>query len=213
MWNNHLKRLAFLIALVLFQGCQTMQQNVPDEKAASTQQAPAEVEKTDVQSRPADDLFQQAISFARADKSDDAIAHFQKLIELEATYAKAYTNLGLLFLHQEKYEAAEKALLTAIDQDKNDAIAYNHLAIIERQRGNFEKSKNLYLKAIDADPKYAKAYLNLGILLDIYLQDLNAALVQYKTYQELTENSDKTVAKWVLDIQRRITAKSKKADG
>ncbi len=99
---------------------------------------------------------------------------------------------------------AKKALERAIEQDKSDAIAYNHLAIIQRGNGDFKQARENYRKAIDADPDYANAYLNLAILLDIYLQDLPAALTNYEEFQRLKGEKNDSIEKWVIDLKRRI---------
>ena len=83
-------------------------------------------------------------------------------------------------------------------------MAYNHLGIITRMQGEFQKARHSYETAINIDSEYASAYLNLGILFDIYLQDLKQALAQYEKFQTLTNNEDKTVAGWIVDIKRRL---------
>ncbi len=157
-----------------------------------------------------EDLYQRAIHSARSEKNEEAISLFSQITELDEGYRNASTNLGLLFLRGEKIDAAKTAFLQAIDRDKDNAIAYNHLAIIERRQGSFKQSREYYEKAIHAEPEYANAYLNFGILQDIYLQELPQAMENYKTYQTLTNNSDESVEKWILDIQRRIEADRKK---
>jgi len=217
MLSKRLKALLLSAGFSLLFGCQTLPEVEPLTQDITTEQSAdqslSQTEPQTLTTSPADDLYQSALKSARDGKTDAAITQFQQLIQLDSVYSHAHTNLGLLLLQQDKSDNAHKALLTAIDQDKNDAIAYNHLAIIERQQGNFKQSRLYYLEAIEADPDYAIAYLNLGILMDLYLQDLKAALKQYKTYQKLTNDSDETVEKWLVDIQRRIDAGNKKSEG
>ncbi len=115
-----------------------------------------------------------------------------------------FTNLGLAYFKQQNYQQAKSSFERAISQNKNDVVAYNHLGILNRMRGEFEQSRQNYEKAISIDQEYAPAYLNLGILFDIYIQDIKQALAQYKKYQLLTNDEDKTVAGWIADIERRI---------
>jgi tetratricopeptide (TPR) repeat protein len=120
-----------------------------------------------------------------------------------------FTNLGLAYFKQKNYDNAELAFQQAIDSNPNDAIAYNHLGIIKRLQGEFDSARQTYQKAIQIDNRYASAYLNLGILYDIYLQDLEKALQQYKKYQALTSDESNSVGKWIVDIQRQLkTAKT-----
>ena len=115
-----------------------------------------------------------------------------------------FTNLGLAYFKQENYDNSELAFQQAIRLNPDDAIAYNHLGIIKRLQGRFEAARLTYQKAIRIDSEYAGAYLNLGILYDIYLQDLELALLQYKKYQALTEGANHSVDEWIIDIQRQL---------
>lgn len=115
-----------------------------------------------------------------------------------------FTNLGLAYFKLEKLELAEKAFAEALKRDDDDAVAHNHLGILLRQKGEFEKARQHYQQAIDSDSGYALAHLNLGILFDIYLQDLKKALQHYQRYQSLAAEENKTVAGWIVDIERRL---------
>lgn len=209
MWNRT-RLFGFIFFLIyVVSACQSTKAPPPVEQEPAPEiQTQAPVEQK--QSR-ADSLYELALWTAQAEQVEKAIEQFQLLINEFPEYPRAYTNLGLLLLQQDKLEPAKNALLRAIEQDNNDAIAYNHLAIIERKQGAFKKSRTYYESALDADPEYANAHLNLGILLDIYLQDLKTALKHYKSYQKLTGNKDKTVDKWIIDIQRRIESAAKKS--
>jgi lipoprotein NlpI len=57
---------------------------------------------------------------------------------------------------------------------------------------------------LDIDPNYAYAHLNYGILLDLYLGELENALAHYQKFQQLTPEEDKEVTKWIVDLERRI---------
>jgi Flp pilus assembly protein TadD len=93
-----------------------------------------------------------------------------------------------------------------------DAVAYNHLGVVLRQRGQFEQARQSYETAIRINAAYASAHLNLGILNDLYLQDLATALRHYQRYQVLTGDSDKQVAKWIIDLERRVQASKNTGD-
>lgn len=151
-------------------------------------------------------LHNQAITAAMQGETEQAVEHFKTLLEKNPFAKKVFTNLGLLYLKQKETALAKQAFLNAIEQDNKDAVAYNHLAVIQRQEGEFKQALFNYYKAINADPDYANAHLNLGILFDLYLQDLPKALEQYEQYQSMTHNKNEDVAKWIIDLQRRIDA-------
>jgi tetratricopeptide (TPR) repeat protein len=181
----------------LLSACQTTS---PDQKPAAETEVVEQVEEKD----PSVELFLQAISELKKDSLDNAIILLQKLVEIEPAFPKAYTNLGLAQLKQGKSEDAEKSLLQAVEGDDADAVALNHLGIILRERGEFEQAQDHYKRALGADDDYANAHLNYGILLDLYLQDQAAALEQYQRYQQLTGESNETVSKWIVDLQRQL---------
>ena len=135
---------------------------------------------------------------------DGAIAQLEILSQEASDLEYIFTNLGIAYFNQNKYEQAEVAFERAISLNKDDAVAYNHLGILTRMRGEFQKARQHYERAISIDDEYAAAHLNLGILFDIYIQDIKQALTQYEKYQTLTNNENKTVAGWIVDIKRRL---------
>ena len=148
--------------------------------------------------------YQVAIEHLKLDEVKAASQALETLSEKAPELDYIFTNLGLAYFKQKNYQQAEAAFERAISQNKNDAVAYNHLGIIIRMRGDFDKARKSYEKAISIDDEYASAHLNLGILFDIYLQNLGQALDRYNKFQALTNNEDKTVAGWIVDIERRL---------
>lgn len=203
MLNNR-----YLLMMMLLVTIQTACQSVPKVEPDSTTQSEAPTPEVAVKLDPAVELYELAISTARAGQTNESIDFFRQLIAIAPEYPHAHTNLGLLMLQQKQPQEAKAEFLTAIEQDKKDAIAYNHLAIIERQNGLFNEARSHYLEALQIDPDYANAHLNLGILLDIYLQQLDDALAHYQKFQALTDAKDETVTKWIADLERRIQKKA-----
>jgi tetratricopeptide (TPR) repeat protein len=152
--------------------------------------------------------YEAAVETLKAGATDAALDELQRLSEITPNQPRLFTNLGLAHYQLEQFDAAEQAFREAILRDSADAVAYNHLGILQRRKGQFEEALMAYQRAIEIDVKYAHAHLNLGILFDLYLQDLEKALQQYRVYQSLTDEQNKQVAGWILDIERRL-----KADG
>jgi tetratricopeptide (TPR) repeat protein len=80
-----------------------------------------------------------------------------------------------------------------------------------RRNGNFLEAEAAYLKAVTVSPDYALAHYNLGVLNELYLQRLEAALQHFETYQSLV-GEDKQVEKWIADLKRRVAAIQRTAD-
>ena len=85
-------------------------------------------------------------------------------------------------------------------------MVHNYLGLINRQAGDFQKAQEHYAQAILIDPAYSNAYRNLGILYDLYLGELHKALESYEQYQKLVDgqSKDQVVAKWIVDLKRRL---------
>ena len=162
------------------------------------------VEKNTQVTQKIPENYQSAVTAAKQGDIDQAITRLNSIIKTSPVFSPAYTNLGLQYLKNKQLKEAETTFKKAIELNSSDAVAYNHIAIIMRHRGDFSDALKMYRLAIESDPEYANAHLNLGILQDMYMHELPDALQQYMRYQELTNDKDKLVAKWIIDIERRI---------
>ena len=155
---------------------------------------------------PDQQSYQTALSILKQGEIIEAIQQLGPLSLKSPDLEYIFTNLGLAYFAQKEYDKAQQAFQQAIRQDERDAVAYNHIGVIYRIQGKFEDANQAYQSAIKNNSKYAQAHLNLGILYDIYLQDLKLAVEQYQKYQALTNDEDKSVANWIIDIERRLKA-------
>jgi Flp pilus assembly protein TadD len=197
MWKLFIKSVVVVVAFVLA-GCETL----PEKQSVAQPVMPAGAKAT----------YTRAISAVKAGQDKKAIQLFTGLTRDYPDFAASFTNLGLLYLKQEKLDEAEHAFKQAITINPADAIAYNHLGVVLRQRGQFDQARQAYKNAIRINAGYASAHLNLGILNDLYLQNLKIALQHYHRYQALTGDADKQVANWIVDLERRVKS-SKNAGG
>ena len=148
--------------------------------------------------------YTAAIAGLKSGATETALGELIRLSETAPDKPRLFTNLGLAHFQLQQFELAEQAFRRAIDYDSDDAVAHNHIGILQRRKGEFQNALKAYQKAIEIDEKYAHAHLNLGILFDLYLQDLEKALQQYRRYQELTSDENAQVAGWIVDIERRL---------
>jgi len=152
--------------------------------------------------------YQSGVTAFKAKKYRQAIKIFTAIIKQYPQSTLSHTNLGLIYLHQNKLKLADGHFSTSLELTPANPIADNHKGIIYRQQGEFDQALASYKLAIRIKPDYANAHLNLAILYDIYFQDVSLALQHYRHYQLLTKNTDKLVAKWIIDNERRLTAMS-----
>ena len=201
MWKPFSKTLVLIAAVAWLAACATAPGG--GDTAAKKSGGSAVPEKAKA-------AYERAIWSAKAGRDDEAIALFEKLTQDFPDMTLAYTNLGLQYLKAGKFPEAEQALQQAVTLDPANAVAFNHLGVALREQGKFRQALQAYQSAVQVRPDYAMAHLNLGILYDIYLQDLPLALEQYQTYQKLSDDNDKQVAKWIVDLERRLAARARK---
>lgn len=150
-------------------------------------------------------IFDQGVEALKNDDLKKAEKHFVYLIIRYPQYASPYANLSLIYERKGKIKEAQSVISRAIDLHPDNPKLRNQLALILRKRGFFEEAKDQYTQALKTDPSYAKAHLNLGILYDIYLRNMGAALYHYQKFLTLTpQEENKTVRLWVKDLQQRI---------
>ena len=150
------------------------------------------------------DDYRRALFALKTGKDEEALTLFNTLSKAHPDFAPSYINVGLIEIKRGNLHTAESALLHAATLAPQQPEIYNSLGVIYRRLGRFDDAKKEYLKALQLAPDYANAQLNLGILYDIYLNDLNAALVHYEKYQTITGGDNIVVAKWVIDVKQRI---------
>lgn len=148
--------------------------------------------------------FSQAIQALKEQRDGDALRLLTGLTRKYPNLAGPFTNLGLLYIRQDKLDKAREALLQATTIRPGDAVAFNELGVVYRKLGKFKQAQQAYQQALTLKPDYADAHLNIGILYDVYLNDLPRALAHYEKYQSLSGHPDKLVAKWIIDLKRRV---------
>ena len=150
--------------------------------------------------------YDRAVQALASGNYTEAELELEALVLEYPDFAGPYVNLAIIYMHDGRQADAEEALTRALELDPASAPANNQLGILRRQQGQFADAERAYEAAIAADPDYALAYLNLGVLLDLYLKRGADALASYERYQALRGSEDETVAKWIIDLRRRVGA-------
>jgi tetratricopeptide (TPR) repeat protein len=157
--------------------------------------------------------YRQAIAALKNGATAKALELLLRLSREAPDKPNVFTNLGLAYFQLRQAELAEQAFTQALARNADDAIAHNHLGILKRRKGQFQDALLEYQRAIEIDVEYARAHLNLGILFDLYLQDLEKALQQYRKYLDLTNEENAQVAGWIIDIERRLKSTTRQKQG
>jgi tetratricopeptide (TPR) repeat protein len=115
-------------------------------------------------------------------KYDEAVAKYQKAIQLDPTNARCYYAWGLALYRQEKYGDAVAKFQKAIELAPKAPFPYVALGAVLNDEKNYEEAVTKFQKAIALDAKNAASYNNWG-----------RALYHQKKYDEAAAKFQKTI--------------------
>jgi tetratricopeptide (TPR) repeat protein len=93
----------------------------------------------------------------------DALAAFQKVVQLRSDYADGYINLGLTTIQWEKYTEARPYLEKALALSAGNSRALYYMGLVERRAGNSEAEIADFEKVVEKYPMSIDARRELGI--------------------------------------------------
>ena len=93
---------------------------------------------------------------------EEAIAHFQKALEINPNYTIAHNNLGNALIRKGSVDEAIAHYQRALQITPDSAEAHNNLGGALLQKGNVDEAIAHYQKALQINPDYAGAHNNLG---------------------------------------------------
>jgi tetratricopeptide (TPR) repeat protein len=156
-------------------------------------------------------MFEQATAVMGSGDYLDAELRFKEFLLRYPDYPGAHVNLAIIHSNNGDDAAAQASIDAALALDPAHPAALNQQGMLFRKNGKFIEAEAAYLKAVTASPDYALAHYNLGVLNELYLQRLDAALQHFEQYQSLV-GEDKQVEKWIADLSRRIAANQRTAN-
>lgn len=110
------------------------------------------------------ELFARGVALEDDPNSiDDALASYQKVLQMTPDYAPAHINLGTLYYNQSNYELAEKHYRRAIECDPRYALAYFDLGNVLDETQRIDDAIVAYRTALQLAPTYADAHYNLAL--------------------------------------------------
>ena len=96
---------------------------------------------------------------------DEAIAHYQRAVEIKPNYAEAHLNLGALLAGRGELDAATDHYHKALEFKPDFADAHTNLGNVLARRGQVDEAVAEYRRALDIDPDFVLAHNNFGSLL------------------------------------------------
>lgn len=146
----------------------------------------------------------RALAAMRSENWLEAELELEQLSLEYPVYPGPYVNLALVYLKGGRRDDARDALERALALDPGHAAANTQLGILLREDGEFAAAEAAYRRALDANPDHGLAHYNLGVLLDLYLRRTAEALEHYEAYQASLAEPNETVARWIVDLRRRV---------
>jgi tetratricopeptide (TPR) repeat protein len=102
-----------------------------------------------------------------ARKYDAAIEVLRDNLRVQGATSRIYTELGLIYLAQNRNDLAEHVLDKALELDAKDPAAHNAVALLFLRQGKAQEAFNRFDQATSLDPEYVDARFNkASVLLD-----------------------------------------------
>jgi tetratricopeptide (TPR) repeat protein len=126
--------------------------------------------------------FNRALENYKQGQLDQALADYNKAIELDPKGAYAYYGRGNVYKNQGQLNQALAEYTKALQLDPTFAAAYFNRGLVYSDQGKLDQALPDFNLAIQLDPTFAVAYNNRGIVyykqgqLDLALADYNLAI-------------------------------------
>ena len=168
--------------------------------------APKQAANRATAERQAEMYFQQGLALEETGAPiEQAVASYEKAVELNPAAAGALVNLGTIYYRQHKYAEAERHYLRAVEVDSNYPLAHYNLGNLYDEQADLERAEQHYVTALRLNPSYADAHFNLALLAE-RKGDFLKAVRHWKSYLKLDGTGTwATIARKQLDKLREAT--------
>lgn len=113
--------------------------------------------------REAETFNNLGVELAEQGKFVQAIAAFNRAIEIYPTYENAHNNLGLALGSQQKFLEATAAFNRALQINPKNFETYNNLGIALGSQGKLPEAVAAFSRAIEINPDDPTSHQNLGV--------------------------------------------------
>jgi tetratricopeptide (TPR) repeat protein len=130
-------------------------------------------------------LFSRGVALEEDPRNQmQAIAVYERVLELDPKHAAAHINLGTLYYNRQEYKAAEEHYRQAIQIDPRYALAHFDLGNVLDETGRVAEAIQTYLTALQLAPTYADAHYNLALAYE-KIKEPRQALKHWQAYVRL----------------------------
>ena len=186
-----MRYINFIIILFLLSSCATTDNGTTTSSGYEPSiQSPDEIIR-----------YKKGLVFLNNNELEEARNIFLDFNKTRPELAGPYANLAVIKIKENDYDSAFELVNLSLRKNPQLPQALNLLAFLEEKKGNIKSAEINYLKAIEHKEDYALAHYNLALLYDIYMQDINKAILHYERYMQLTGYKDKKTADWLEQIK------------
>src|SRR5205823_14076188 len=130
-------------------------------------------------------LFARGVALEEDPRNQlQAIAAYERVLELDPEHAAAHINLGTLYYNRQDYKAAEEHYRRAVKIDSRYALAHFDLGNVLDETGRVAEAIQTYLAALQLAPTYADAHYNLALAYE-KIKEPRKALKHWQAYVKL----------------------------
>lgn len=145
------------------------------------------------------DLFARGIALEEDPSTQtEAMAAYQRVLELDTEHAAAHINLGTLYYNRQDYALAEKHYRRAIAIDRRYALAYFDLGNVLDETGRVAEAIQAYNTALQLAPTYGDAHYNLALAYE-KTREPRKALKHWRAYVKLDSSGP-----WAVHARNQI---------
>jgi tetratricopeptide (TPR) repeat protein len=169
----------------------------PGEKVVTS--TPISLPRPQPESDDVSELFARGIAQEEDPGSQiQAIATYERVLELDPDHAAAHINLGTLYYNRQDYGGAEEHYRRAIEIDPRYALAYFDLGNVLDETGRVAEAIQTYHAALQLAPTYADAHYNLALAYE-KIKEPRKALRHWRAYVKLD-----TAGPWAVHARNQI---------
>jgi tetratricopeptide (TPR) repeat protein len=144
-------------------------------------------------------LFAQGIALEEDPNTQtQAMAAYQRVLELDPGHAAAHINLGTLHYNRQDYTSSEKHYRAAIQIDPRYALAYFDLGNVLDETGRVAEAIQAYNTALQLAPTYGDAHYNVALAYE-KVREPRKALKHWRAYVKLD-----TSGPWSVHARNQI---------
>jgi tetratricopeptide (TPR) repeat protein len=141
-----------------------------------------------IESEPAIHFF-KGEAYVMKRQNDEAIAEYNKAIEINPRFVEAYNSRGAVYLKKFQFDLAISDFSKAIEINPKDAEAYHNRGTTYHVKFQHDQAISDYSKVIEINPRSANAYDNRGAAY-LFSGQLDKAISDYNKAIEINPKDD-----------------------